>query len=416
MSRILVDPNQLQSLASQFEAIAASLQEIGRRSSQSLVQTDWVSQSLQQTEGQIEAVARLGAGLANEALELGVSLRQTADRFLAANAWRPSRSVGGGGAVGTTAPVMGAAPVAPSPGAPFQATPADSMAVLNAHFPDPQRQAVLAHIVKVEGMGGPSAAHGGVVYAGDDGLRSDRQWLNFGYISFAMPSGTGGDVLRRIFATPGEEEAFRAIALRHLQDQAASQVPASHSHLLREAGTEIPALSATAQTDQFIALVKAGKDPALADWFFKYGNTPAVEREVATGDLRPEWKAIMDEFLGRPASVQAQLEQIDNGYLSPAIESAKEFGVQSEKAVAWFADQHVQSGAPNADMYAMIEPSAPPAGSRLSSYWQRYQAGDETERLQVLTELSGSPGTTVRGRREAVLANPALTGAPFKGI
>lgn len=405
MSRILVDPDTLQSLASQFDEASALLQALARRSGQSLAQTDWVAQSLHRPEAQIETAERLGATLSQEAVEFSRSLRQTAERFIAANAWRPAFSAT------AQAPSGGAGPATDSS---TVGLPSDPMAILNAYFPGAQRQAILAHVVEVEGMGGPSAAHGAVVSRGNDGLLySDGQWLNFGYISFAMPNGTGDEVLQRIFATPGEEEAFRAIALRHLQDRPAGQVPDSHSHLLRQSGTEIPASSASAQADQFIALVKAGDQKALADWFFKYGNDPVVERGVASGHLRPEWGAVMSEFLGRPASVEAQLERIKTGYLDPAIQSANRFGLHSTMGVAWFMDQHVQSGSPKEDMEAMLEPNAPPADSRLYPFWQRYQEGTEQERLRVLTELSGSPGSDVRVRREAVLNDTTLTMAPF---
>lgn len=451
MTRILVDPEALQSLASQFDQVAEGLQELGRRSNQSLAQSDWEAQSLRHAEGQMEAAGRLGASLSHELLGFSRSLRETAERFRVANAWRPSWSGGAAGrAADAPAPLSGeatsassgavAAGMAASTGSAFAAgtvagagtstatesgTPptaattaaTDPMAVLYAHFPDPQRRAILAHIVKAEGMDGAKDAHGGVVYWGDDGQKkSDRQWLNFGFISFATPLGTGGSVLRRIFATPGEAEAFREIALRHLQDQPSSQVPASHSHLLLRSNTEIPALSASDQADQFVRLIKAGDDKAFADWFFKYGNTPAVERDnIPNGHLRPEWKAIMNEFLGRPASVQAQIQQIDQGYLTPAIASAERFGLHSTMGVAWFTDQHVQSGSPNADMEAMLG-SAPPTDSKLHDAWQRYQSGDEIERLQVLTELSGGPGSTVRERREMVLADSTLTLTPFAGL
>lgn len=454
MTRILVDPEALQSLASQFDQVAEGLQELGRRSSQSLAQSDWEAQSLRQAEGQMEAAGRLGASLSHELFAFGRSLRETAERFRVANAWRPSWSGGASGQSGAASAPSGEASVAgmaatggafaagtaaggafaagtvagpgtsrgssPTPGTAAQdavVAPADPMAILYAHFPDLQRRAILAHVVKAEGMDGAHDAHGGVVYWDDDGHRkSDRQWLNFGYISFATPGGTGGDVLRRIFAIPGEAEAFREIALRHLQDQPSSDVPASHSHLLRQAGTEIPALSASDQANQFVRLIKAGKDETFADWFFKYGNTPAVERDnIANGHLRPEWKAIMAEFLGRPASVQAQIQQIDQGYLTPAIASAERFGLHSTLGIAWFTDQHVQSGTPNEAMEAMLGP-APDPGSRLYDAWQRYQSGDEMERLQVLTELSGGPGSTVRARRKAVLADNSLTLAPFAGL
>lgn len=431
MNRILVDPEALQSLASQLDEVAAGLQELGRRSGQSLAQADWAASSLHRPEGQMEAASRLGASLGHEAFELSRSLRQTAERFRAANAWRPSWS--GGGAPGAS-PVFAAASVGGAFAAGAAATgftvgresttpSSDPMAALYAQFPDPQLQAILTHVVKAEGMHGPNDAHGGVVYWDENGIRkSDRQWLNFGYISFAMPKGTGGDVLRRIFDTPGEEEAFRAIALRHLEDQPAGQVPDSHSRLLYRTGTEIPALSASAQVDQFIAEVKAGRyqpeevrDEALADWFFKYGNTPEVDDKIANGHLRPEWKAVMDEFLGRPASVQAQVQQIDQSYLTPAIKSAERFGLHSTLGVAWFTDQHVQSGSPNLDMKAMLKP-APPPDSPLYEQWQRYQSGTEAERLQVLTELSGPLGSTVRKRREDVLANHSIPREPFTGL
>jgi hypothetical protein len=442
MSRILVDPDQLQSLAAQFAEMAAGLQALGRRSVQGLAEADWASQALAPVMALGHEAGQRAAGLAGEADELGQGLRQTAERFRAANAWRPARTGQGGtgiagaataagvgvtahagraatmgraaGAGATTATAtQGATSTTPGSGPTAPNAPTDPLAPLYARFADPQVRKALEHVVRAEGMNAPNAAHGAVVYRGKNGWLCDQRWLNFGYISFAMPEGGGDSVLRRIFATPGEAEAFKEIALRHLQDRSASPIPASHIHLLRAAGPEVPALSAAEQADQFIALARAGKPEALADWFLKYGNEPVVERQVATGHLRPDWEAVMDEFLARPASVQAQLETLDQDYLQPAKDSAANFGFRSEKAVAWFLDQHVQSGSPTDEMRRMLDPQAPAQSDQLYSAWQRFHTGDERERLQVLTELSGSPGTDVRERREAVLADRNLTWTAF---
>jgi hypothetical protein len=433
VTRINVQTEALRSLGASFAETVETLGQIGRRSAQQLAATEWESVALRGVWDRTQLAARFAAELAAEAHGLSTSLKVTAEAFERANAWRPQEGsqgavfaglAGHGSAAGSVGSAAGAVPHGagragnPPPegggvarsGATRTANPVfqDVDAVLAAHFSNPQERLILRHTILQEGSGTANEAHGAVVYKSDEGLKCDRQWLNFGLISFAMPSGSGGSVLRKILADPVEESAFKEIALRHLQDHPGGSVPGSHQHLLGTEGTEIPPLSKEEQVASFLGALRGGDDAKLADWFFKYGNQPAVEAGVATGHLSPDWKSTMNEFLARPAALPVQIESAKAEYLSPALESASKFHLSSVKGVAWLFDQHVQNGRPNAAMLAMVA-AQPPQNDQLAAYYQAYQNGSEAQRLEILTKLADAPNTTVYERRRAVLANENLT-------
>jgi hypothetical protein len=434
VTRISVQTEALRSLGATFAEAVEALGQIGRRSAQQLAATEWESVALRGVWDRSQMAARLAADLAAEAHGLSDSLQVTAEAFERANAWRPQEGsqgaafaglAGHGSGAGSVASTAGAVSHAsggagtPSPegggearpGAARTASPvsSDVDAILAAHVPNPQERLILRHTILQEGSGTANEAHGAVVYKSKHGLTCDRQWLNFGLISFAMPSGSGGDVLRKILADPAEESAFKEIALRHLQDNPGGSVPASHQHLLRTGDAAIPPLTKEEQVTSFLGALYSGNDAKLGDWFFKYGNQPAVEAGVATGHLSPAWQSTMNEFLARPAALPAQIESAKAEYLSPALESASKFHLSSVKGVAWLFDQHVQNGGPNDEMLAMVAAQPPQNDDQLAAFYQAYQNGSEAERLGILTKLADAPDTTVYQRRMAVLANENLT-------
>lgn len=218
---------------------------------------------------------------------------------------------------------------------------------LSSIFKTPQERLILEHTKSEEGPGKYGAAWGAVVYRDNNmgQLLCDRNWLNFGLISFAFPSGSAGSVQRAILSHPGEEDVFRSICAKYLKDRSSDTVPAGWIHLLKNQSDPTIAAKTTSQlTDEFLSLVKAGDDGAARDWFFKYLDTPTTKEGVATGDLRDDWTRVFQEFLSRPASQYEQLKAAYNQYFQPARDMAERLGLTTMRGVGFMFDTYVQHG------------------------------------------------------------------------
>lgn len=430
MRRILVQPDQLEALAAQADGAAQQLRDWERKLGQALGRLDWEGSQRAQMESRAAAAGSGAATLAEQAEAMGRFLR------LKANAFRQADLAGAQGINQMRAPfgqlLQGARTSAQLGrwqarlagdheaveanrrqeealgrlGAQVGPAPADPVAAMLAQvFPRPEEQAILRHTMQEEGPGKFGAAWGAVLYRPPHSgqLICDRQWLNFGLISFAMPGGTAGGVLRRLFDNPDELWAFQEIAAQHLQDHPGGTVPAGWQHLLdNRTATAISPLSGAEMAERFVSIVQDGQETAARDWLFKYLNDPTERSGIATGTLRADWAAVFDQFLSRPESQVAQLEMAKNAYLTQAVESANAFGLSSVRGVGFMFDLHVQHGSPPPPLLAL-------------QAQKTYQALPEAEKLIALRNAFGADSTAWH-RRDAVIRSELLTDEPYPGL
>ncbi|HYF79915.1 MAG TPA: hypothetical protein VD973_22620 [Symbiobacteriaceae bacterium] len=287
---------------------------------------------------------------------------------------------------------------------PVAVTVDDLDAQLAKYYPNPADRLIVRHTVAEEGPGKFGANWGGVVYRNNSGhLVSDRQWINFGLISFAYPSGAGGGVLKTLMSDPEEEKAFRQIAERFLTDNPGGEVAEGWRHLLNDPGNYvIPVKTKQQLADEFVAAIKSGNGLAHQDWMFKYLNTPVTKSGTATGDMRDDWNNVLVQFLSRPASQAVQLSIVRKQYYDAAVESAldpNQFGLTTIRGVGFLFDVMVQHGTPTP---AMMEIAAT----------EEYQQASEIRKLEMLRDTF-SRGSTAWNRRDSVLRSKVLTDDPY---
>lgn len=446
MVRILLWPDELRRLSTTMEREGTELAALTGRAGSTLTRLGWRVSQQERVEQHYAEASRLGEQLAEQARAMARFLRESADRFDQADrapvgGWQwpslgrehglpaslaPWAKVAPGAAIPVTSggtgrwltetypelfnpPVAGQAPGQAPGQVPGQAqapglTEAEHVsAMLAQYFPKPADQMILRHTMAEEGPSRFGAAWGGVVYRPQNSTEwiADNQVLNFGIISFAFPSGSAGGVLRRILSSPEEEQAFREIASRHVQDHPGGSVSPGWQHLLRE--TQDPTIAPKSQAeliDEFVTQIKAGDDTQTADWMLKYASQEKVgSYGVATTKLDPAWDATMEEWLSRPASQVAQLSVAHDQYLKGALPIAEQLQLKTVRGVGFVFDAVVQGG------------SLPPAALAEANNAD-FQALPESEKLQRLLAHFG-PGSTEWHRRKAVIDSPYLTDDPY---
>jgi len=277
----------------------------------------------------------------------------------------------------------------------------DVDALVAKYFPKASDQLVIKHTMSEESPGKFGANWGGVVYRERKSgqLICDRQWINFGLISFAYPSGAAVGVLKTLFDNPEEEKAFRSIAERLLHDNDGGEVPEGWRHLLNDPKDyTIAKKSKQDLIDEFVKAMKSGNGQANQDWVFKYLNKPTKKSGVATGDMRDDWNSVLSEFLSRPASRAEQLSKTRDQFFNAAVETAldpKQFGLTTIRGVGFLFDVTVQSGGPTAAMTAVAAT-------------KDYQDASEIKKLEMLRDTFGK-GSTEWNRRDSVIKSKVLT-------
>lgn len=101
------------------------------------------------------------------------------------------------------------------------------------------------------------------------------------------------------------------------------------------------------KTDQLIAVLNSSKAEQLA---FADGISLGPKKVK----LAEPWGTSFARF-GEIAEVQAlQLELVNQDYFQPALESAQEFGLQTELGISLMLDTHVQNGGPNQNIREQV--------------------------------------------------------------
>lgn len=467
MGRILVSPDELRGLGALLERSATEVQLLSGRTGSALGTLGWQVSSQVQIEEHHRQARRMADDLAARVREMAAFLRRKADAFDEADRADGARLLQGlpdwvlefgrgyrlpvalmpwlAVAPATGVPVMAAttaawvtstfpglfgeqpAPVstpgpghttgsaAPGPGVqtevPTPAEPAPNHvdAMLAKYFPRPEDRLILKHTMSEEGPGRFGAAWGGVVYQKEksEPWIADGQMLNFGLISFAFPSGSAGGVLRKILSSPEEEQAFREIALRHLQDNPGGEIKEGWRHFLRTTADPTYApKSNTELVDEFLVQIKSGNDRQAADWLFKYANVEITGAHgVNTTRLRGDWNALFEEWLARPASQVAQLSTARETYFDGvdgadgAVDLAGKLGLKTVRGVAFAFDAKVQGGSLPAKAWTTVETTA-------------YKHAPESQKLEMLRDIYGQ-GSTEWHRRNSVLQSTTLTDDPY---
>jgi peptidoglycan hydrolase-like protein with peptidoglycan-binding domain len=208
-----------------------------------------------------------------------------------------------------------------------------------------------------------------------------------------------------MFNQPGELKAFREIALRNLEENEGGTIPPAHRHLLKNPRRpDFGPLGPERVVDKFLDIISFDEEMRdNTDWLFMYLDTPGYEWhgvEVMLGDLRADWRRTFNEFLARPACCRAQVQFIDDQYLRPAREAAREMGLQSVRAVGLLADIQIAHG-------------TIPAHVRTRRNWPNYQTASERHRIDIIVDAYGNSPWFERHRN--VAGGLPLDAYPFEG-
>ena len=119
----------------------------------------------------------------------------------------------------------------------------------------------------------------------------------------------------------------------------------------KEINQENPALIAQAFQGSAKQLMDVFRAPKATQLAF----ADSVSLGASKGKLAEPWRSAFQRF-GEMAEVQAhQLELADRDYFQPALQTAREFGLQTELGISLCFDVHVQNGSINAKARAAIK-------------------------------------------------------------
>lgn len=353
MQRILVRPDDLKAFSTELKHVSVQLARAAQRLRSSVSSMDWDTGQREVVEREIMTASRQAALLAERADRMAAFLSERAELFREADArgagevhlvldglrnwmgevanWAASRNLDAGD-VGYLGLMLGGTVALPGLVVGDwlrDRMPADSMPVepqprifqgvdLHRYFSAAQAKALNYTLTK-EG-GGFATAHGSVRAELQPGVYSwDGTLLNYGIISFAFPQGGGYGLLNRLVNDSGAAAAL---------DQLFPQYVGSDE--LKEG---------------FVEAFSSGQGAAVAWW-----------KEHAMADehhVKPEWTAMLRAWAETEENKRIQLEQVASSYMTPAVGWAQEYGIQSERGLAFLFDVSVQNGSPPADWAAL---------------------------------------------------------------
>ncbi len=121
--------------------------------------------------------------------------------------------------------------------------------------------------------------------------------------------------------------------------------------MINEINSTRPDLISTAfstYSSELLTIIRVSRDQQTA-W--------ANQHTTSNGQLAEPWKSMFAEFGSYPEVQQVQIKRAENDYLVPAINAAKNLGLESELALALLFDIHVQNGGIKKSVLASITQS-----------------------------------------------------------